>query len=132
MVGCSEAIEIRLCLSVRSLVILEQLAEKTALIWMQDGVATIAFGRQGQDYDDRAAPRGHERESLRSFVRGEARPDSDLDLLIEAGANTTPFFPGGLIADLEDALGRRVDVVEEQGLHRLLRDRIRQRQFLFE
>jgi uncharacterized protein len=29
-----------------------------------------------------------------------------------------------LIADLEDALGRRVDVVEEQGLHRLLRDRI--------
>ena len=30
-----------------------------------------------------------------SFVRGEARPDSDLDLLIEAGPNTTPFFPGG-------------------------------------
>ena len=59
-----------------------------------------------------------------SFVRGQARPDSDLDLLIEAGLNNTPFFPGGLIADLEDALGRRVDVVEEQGLHRLLRDRI--------
>lgn len=60
-----------------------------------------------------------------SFVRDEARPDSDLDLLIEAGPKTTPFFPGGLIADLEDALGRKVDVVEEQGLHRLLRDKIR-------
>ncbi len=59
-----------------------------------------------------------------SFVRGEARPGSDLDLLVEAGPNTTPFFPGGLIADLEDALGRWVDVVEEQGLHYLLRDRI--------
>jgi uncharacterized protein len=59
-----------------------------------------------------------------SFARDEARPDSDLDLLIEAGPNTTPFFPGGLIADLEDALGRRVDVVEEKGLHRLLKDRI--------
>lgn len=59
-----------------------------------------------------------------SFVRDEARSDSDLDLLIEAGPNTTPFFPGGLIADLEDALGRKVDVVEEQALHRLLRDRI--------
>jgi len=59
-----------------------------------------------------------------SFVRGEARPDSDLDLLIEAGPDTTPFFPGGLVADLEDALGRKVDVVEEQGLHHLLRDRI--------
>ena len=58
-----------------------------------------------------------------SFVRDEARPDSDLDLLIEAGSNTTPFFPGGLIADLE-TLGRKVDVVEEQGLHHLLRDRI--------
>jgi predicted nucleotidyltransferase len=59
-----------------------------------------------------------------SFVRNEAGPDSDLDLLIEAGPRTTPFFPGGLIADLEEALGRRVDVVEPEGLHRLLRDRI--------
>ena len=59
-----------------------------------------------------------------SFVHDLARPDSDLDLLIEAGPDTTPFFPGGLVADLEDALGRRVDVVEEQGLHHLLRDRI--------
>ena len=59
-----------------------------------------------------------------SFARGEARDDSDLDLLIEAGPARTPFFPGGLIADLEDELGRRVDVVEEQGLHRLLRDSV--------
>lgn len=51
--------------------------------------------------------------------------DSDLDLLIEAGPETTPFFPGGLIADLEEALGRKVDVVKEQRLHHLLRDRIR-------
>jgi predicted nucleotidyltransferase len=59
-----------------------------------------------------------------SFARGEAGPNSDLDLLIEAGSQTTPFFPGGLVADLEDALGLHVDVVEEQGLHHLLRDRI--------
>lgn len=59
-----------------------------------------------------------------SFARGEARQDSDLDLLIEAGPRRTPFFPGGLLADLESALGRPVDVVEEKGLHRLLRDRI--------
>lgn len=59
-----------------------------------------------------------------SFGRGEARPDSDLDLLIKAGPKTTPFFPGGLIADLQDALGRRVEVVEEEALHYLLRDRI--------
>lgn len=60
-----------------------------------------------------------------SFVRNEARLDSDLDLLIEVGPGTSPFFPGGLIADLEEALGRRVDVVEDAALHRLLRERIR-------
>jgi uncharacterized protein len=60
-----------------------------------------------------------------SFVRNQVRPDSDLDLLIEAGAATTPFFPGGLIADLEEALGRKVDVVEDAALPHLLRDRIR-------
>jgi predicted nucleotidyltransferase len=59
-----------------------------------------------------------------SFVRNEARPDSDLDLLIEAPGQTSRFFPGGLVADLEEALGRKVEVVEEEGLHRLLRERI--------
>jgi len=59
-----------------------------------------------------------------SFARGEARPDSDLDLLIEAGRDTPPWFPGGLLADLEDALGRRVDVAEECALAPLLKGRV--------
>lgn len=59
-----------------------------------------------------------------SVARGEARPDSDLDLLVEAGPKTTPWFPGGLVADLEEALGRRVDIVSPGGLSAALRDRI--------
>ena len=59
-----------------------------------------------------------------SFARGEAREDSDLDLLIEAGPQTSSWFPGGLLADLEDELGCRVDVVEERGLHHLIRDQV--------
>jgi predicted nucleotidyltransferase len=59
-----------------------------------------------------------------SFARGEAREQSDTDLLIEAGPSRTPFFPGGLLAELEGVIGRRVDVVEEKGLHKRLRDRI--------
>ena len=47
-----------------------------------------------------------------SVARGEAGPDSDVDFLIEAGPNVTPWFPGGLVADLRDLLGRDVDVVE--------------------
>jgi predicted nucleotidyltransferase len=34
------------------------------------------------------------------FARGDAREDSDLDLLIEAGPQAPPWFPGGLLADL--------------------------------
>jgi hypothetical protein len=51
-----------------------------------------------------------------SFARGEATDKSDLDLLIEVTGPTSPWFPGGLVADLEELLGRRVQVVEPQAL----------------
>ena len=59
-----------------------------------------------------------------SVARGEAGPDSDVDLLVDAGPNRTPFFPGGLVADLEDLLRRRVQVVEPEGLHWFIRERV--------
>ncbi len=59
-----------------------------------------------------------------SFARGEASEDSDLDLLIEAGPRTPPWFPGGLLFDLKEELGRRVDIAEESTLHPLIRDRV--------
>lgn len=59
-----------------------------------------------------------------SFARGEARPESDVDLLIEAGPVTSAWFPGGLVADLEAVLGRRVDVVTERGLAPEFRERV--------
>ena len=59
-----------------------------------------------------------------SFARGQAVERSDLDLLVDAGRETSPFFPGGLIADLEEALALRVDVVEEPGLHPMMREQI--------
>ncbi len=58
-----------------------------------------------------------------SVARGDARPDSDIDLLVEPGPVTTPWFPGGLVADLEEALGGRVDVVTPQGLSIELREK---------
>jgi uncharacterized protein len=59
-----------------------------------------------------------------SVARGDARNDSDVDFLVEVGPEHSSFFPGGLVADLEGILGRHVDVVEPEGLHRLLKDRI--------
>ncbi|MBM4289122.1 MAG: nucleotidyltransferase family protein [Deltaproteobacteria bacterium] len=59
-----------------------------------------------------------------SAARGEAGPESDVDFLIEAGPERTPWFPGGLIADLEELLGCRVDVVTEKALHWYIRERV--------
>jgi len=59
-----------------------------------------------------------------SVARGEAGPDSDVDLLIDAGEKVSSWFPAGLILDLEDLLGRRVDVVEEVALRPELRSYI--------
>ncbi len=59
-----------------------------------------------------------------SVARGDARPESDFDFLVEAGPVTSSWFPAGLIVDLEDLLGRRVDVVTERGLDPLLRETV--------
>lgn len=51
-----------------------------------------------------------------SVARGEAGDDSDIDFLIEVSGPTTPWFPGGLVNDLEKLLGRRVSVVEADAI----------------
>jgi len=59
-----------------------------------------------------------------SMARGDAGPTSDVDLLVDVRPDHSAFFPGGLVADLEDLLGRRVDVVDPAGIHWYLRDTI--------
>lgn len=59
-----------------------------------------------------------------SMARGDAGPESDVDLLVEVGETPSAWFPGGLVVELEALLGRRVQVVTERGLDDLLRDRV--------
>jgi predicted nucleotidyltransferase len=59
-----------------------------------------------------------------SVARGEATEDSDIDLLIDVEGPTPPWFPGGLVADLEALLGRHVDVVEPDAIREGMRGRI--------
>ena len=59
-----------------------------------------------------------------SFARGEATPESDLDLLIDSGPGRTPFFPGGLLMDLQELLGRKVDIVTQEALHWYIREQV--------
>jgi len=59
-----------------------------------------------------------------SVVRGEAGPESDVYFLVDAGPGRSAFFPAGLLAHLEHALGCKVDVLTENGLHWYIRDRV--------
>ena len=58
-------------------------------------------------------------------MRGDhGRVAQDIALLVDVGPNHSAWFPAGLLADLEDLLGRRVDVVTEKGLHWYIRERV--------
>jgi predicted nucleotidyltransferase len=59
-----------------------------------------------------------------SRARGEERPDSDLDLLVELESGRSLFDLAGLGLDLSERLGVRAHVVTYRSLHHLLRDRI--------
>ncbi|TRT81380.1 MAG: DNA polymerase subunit beta [Microcystis aeruginosa Ma_AC_P_19900807_S299] len=60
-----------------------------------------------------------------SVARGEETENSDIDFLIDYDlAKTSPWFPGGLLVDLEDLLGCKVDVLTEKSLHHLIKQRI--------
>ncbi len=61
-----------------------------------------------------------------SVARGESGESSDIDILVEVGPNPSPWFPGGLIVDLEELLRRRVHVVTVGALHSYIRDRVLQ------
>lgn len=59
-----------------------------------------------------------------SVVHGDARPNSDVDFLVDFEPGRSLLDHSALVAELEALLGRKVDVVTEKGLYWLLRRRI--------
>ena len=59
-----------------------------------------------------------------SVARGDAGPDSDLDLLVDMQPGKGLLDMGGLLMDLQDLLGCRVYVVTEKGLRGRIRERV--------
>ena len=59
-----------------------------------------------------------------SVARGESRPGSDVDFLVEFERGRSLLDHGGLVADLSDSLGCRVDVVSAKGLRERFRARV--------
>jgi len=65
-------------------------------------------------------------ENLRVFgsvARGDARPNSDIDFLVRMKPNSG-FGIGGLKLRLEELLNKKVDIVTDNSLHYVIRDRV--------
>lgn len=59
-----------------------------------------------------------------SCVRGEMKEDSDIDILVEIEKDLSLLDFVGLKLEIEEALGRKVDLVEYCTVKPLLRERI--------
>jgi predicted nucleotidyltransferase len=60
-----------------------------------------------------------------SVARGEATEGSDIDFLVDYDLEKiTPWFPGGLLLDLEQLLNRKVDIATVDMLKERIRDRV--------
>jgi uncharacterized protein len=59
-----------------------------------------------------------------SVARGEDREDSDIDLLVHMEDDRSLLDMIGFAQDVEDLVGRKIDVVDDGGLHRVIRDHV--------
>ena len=59
-----------------------------------------------------------------SVAHGEDNPESDIDFLVTAQPGCTYFELGGLLMDLQDMFGKKVDIVSDKGISKYLKDRI--------
>ncbi len=59
-----------------------------------------------------------------SVARGDADVKSDLDVLVDLEPGRSLLDLGGLLMDLQNLLGREVDLVTEKGLRPRIRERV--------
>jgi hypothetical protein len=59
-----------------------------------------------------------------SVVRGEARKDSDIDILVEIESRMSLIDFAGLKLELEEALGRKVDLGEYSVIKPIIKEQI--------
>jgi predicted nucleotidyltransferase len=59
-----------------------------------------------------------------SVARGESGPDSDVDFLIDMDGNRSLLDMSGLWLELEELLGRKVNIAEPDAVHWYIRDRV--------
>lgn len=101
-----------------------------ALIYLKDIFSTqmnlddLLRSRRGQILQIAAKHGARNVRVFGSVARGEAKPQSDIDLLVEFKRGTTLLDHAALIEELEELLGVKVDVVSERGLRERIRNRV--------
>lgn len=59
-----------------------------------------------------------------SRARGDARPESDVDILVDLECGRSALALGGLLMDLQELLGKKVEVVTPAALHPKIREKV--------
>ncbi|MBI4118768.1 MAG: nucleotidyltransferase family protein [Parcubacteria group bacterium] len=59
-----------------------------------------------------------------SYARGEAKSDSDVDLLVRFGKPKSLFDIAGLQIEIEDTISKEVDIVTEDALSPYIKDNV--------
>ena len=59
-----------------------------------------------------------------SYARGEAKPESDLDVIVEFSQRKSLLEIVGIEQELEDTLGIKVDLLTEKSISPYLKERI--------
>ncbi|MBW7864498.1 MAG: nucleotidyltransferase family protein [Candidatus Hydrogenedentes bacterium] len=66
----------------------------------------------------------HDIRIIGSVARGDVTETSDLDLVVHFEPGRSLFDHGGLIVDLEELLGVKVDIISEGGMRQNFRDHV--------
>lgn len=61
-----------------------------------------------------------------SVARGDATEDSDVDFIVKFEHGRSLFDQGGLLMDLQDLLGVKVDIISEDGIRPRWREYLKQ------
>ena len=103
-------------------------AEKpSTAYWSSDrAIAKLLKGKREEILRIAAKPGAHNIRVFGSAARGEDTPESDVDFLVEMEPGRSLLDHVALMQDLEDLLGRKVDVVSKKALHWYIRDRVLQ------
>jgi uncharacterized protein len=82
------------------------------------------LGRRREILQIAARHGAHDVRLFGSVVRGEAGQDSDVDFLVQLDDDRSLIDHIALIRELESLIGCRVDVVAEDALNQIIRDRV--------